>query len=60
MIVLSEKYLITTTEALRLSLIAHEITHMWIGNMATIYKWTELCLQVNKYVTQMCQLIREH
>jgi aminopeptidase N len=37
---------IGATPAMRFNLVAHELTHMWIGNMVTISNWRLLCLQV--------------
>jgi aminopeptidase N len=45
-VTLNAEYLAETTEPLRMSLVAHELTHMWIGNTITISNWRQLCLQV--------------
>lgn len=46
LITLNEKYVLRQMPPYRLSLIAHETTHQWISNLATVSNWQYLCLQV--------------
>uniref|UniRef100_A0A914WYI9 Aminopeptidase n=1 Tax=Plectus sambesii TaxID=2011161 RepID=A0A914WYI9_9BILA len=45
MMIFSQEFMKEQSEAMKLYIIAHEIVHHWVGDMATIGTWAELCVQ---------------
>ncbi|VDK65923.1 unnamed protein product [Anisakis simplex] len=51
LIVLNERWMAYPKYRMAHSILAHEIAHQWIGNIVTVKKWNEICLQVHFYLT---------
>uniref|UniRef100_A0A915AXH6 Peptidase M1 membrane alanine aminopeptidase domain-containing protein n=1 Tax=Parascaris univalens TaxID=6257 RepID=A0A915AXH6_PARUN len=45
LITLNERWMAYPKYRMAHSILAHEIVHQWIGNVVTVTKWSEICLQ---------------